>query len=347
MKDSKQTIDISFTSILRFFAVCFLIYFVFYTKDIIFNVFIAVLIALIIEPFVSALEKKKNIPRIFGASGVFFIAGVILSIIIYLVAPPLAKELTQLAINIPTYISFLSSLDFTTLTNYQDLAIAPSDIQEILISISNALKNATMFIVSGAISVVGGIMSIVLILVMSFYLVLEEGGIEKFIKALIPRTQTQDQAVRILRKIENKLGRWFMGQISLGVIVGLLSFIGLSLIGMPYAIALALLAGLFELIPYIGPILSAIPAIAIALTISPAMAIITTLLYFIIQQFENYLIVPKVMEKSVGLHPIIIIIAAILGGKLMGVTGMILAVPIVTIAFIIADDIITQGKDEH
>jgi predicted PurR-regulated permease PerM len=343
MNNQKQTVDISLMSILRIFAVCFVIYFLLYIKDIIFIVFISVFIALIVEPPVNRMEKEKNIPRIFGASALFFSGGIILSLLIYVVAPTLAREIAQMATNIPLY---LNTVDFGyIIENGNDLGFAPSDFQDILVNVSNALKNATFFVVSGAMNLVGGIFSGILILVMSFYLVLEENGTEKFVKALAPR-DSQMQSLRIIRKIEKKLGHWFMGQIALGFIVGFLSFLGLSLIGVPYALVLAIMAGVFELIPYIGPILSAIPAVIIALTVSPAMAGITVVLYFLIQQFENYLIVPKVMEKSVGLHPIIIIIAAILGGKLAGIAGMILAVPIATMIFIIIEDI-KQTKEDN
>jgi predicted PurR-regulated permease PerM len=189
----------------------------------------------------------------------------------------------------------------------------------------------------------GGIFSVILIIVIAFYLVLEDNGIEKFVRAVVPG-QIQERAIQVVKKIEKKLGQWFIGQITLGFIVGMLSLIGLSLIGVPYALVLALIAGTLELIPYIGPMLSAIPAVLIASTVSPAAAALTFVLYFFIQEFENYLIVPKVMEKSVGLHPVVIIIAAVIGGQLAGVPGMILAVPIATIISIIFEDIRSQKE---
>lgn len=336
MNNQKQTLDISFASIFRFFAVCFIIYFLFFIKDIIFTVFISVLIALTIEPAVDKMEKERNIPRIFGAGAIFLSVGLVAGLLLYIVSPIVAREVNQLATELP---GFFKAIDFNYLIeNSYDMGFSASDFQNILINVSNSLKNATYFILSGAMGLVGGIFSLVLIAVISFYLVLENNGIEKFVKAVAPK-DSQIQCLRIIKKIERKLGHWFIGQISLGFIVGLLSFIGLSLIGVPYALVLAILAGFFELIPYIGPILSAIPAVIIAFTVSPSMAVLAFILYFLIQQFENYIIVPKVMEKSVGLHPIIIIIAAILGGKLAGISGMILAVPIATMISIIIDDI--------
>ena len=150
--------------------------------------------------------------------------------------------------------------------------------------------------------------------------------------------------MRIIKKVEFKLGKWFVGQLALGFIVGLLSYIGLTILGIPHPLILAIIAGTMELVPYIGPTLASIPAIIFAFTVSPLLAALTLVLYFLIQQFENYLIVPKVMEKSVGLHPVIIIIAMLIGGQLAGILGVILAIPVTTIASIILEEFYGKKK---
>jgi predicted PurR-regulated permease PerM len=183
----------------------------------------------------------------------------------------------------------------------------------------------------------GGFISAILILVISFYLVIEKNGVERFVKEAVPNN-LQPRVLKIVERIQLKLSRWFIGQLSLGFIVGSMSFVGLHLLGVPYALVLGIIAGILELIPYLGPTLSAIPAIIIAFTVSPILALLTLILYFLIQQFENYLIVPKVMEKSVNLHPVIIIIVILIGGKFAGITGAILAVPTATIISIVLDN---------
>ncbi|MFA7169646.1 MAG: AI-2E family transporter [Candidatus Paceibacterota bacterium] len=336
MKKEKQLIDISYESILRFFAVSFSLLFLYYIKDVIFIVFIAVLLALTMEPMVDRLQKKNRIPRVFGAGLLFASTLVVVILLVYAIAPTLAREIGQMAANLPKYIE---KIDFGyIIDNGHNIGLQTSDIQDILLNLSVALKNAASYLLSGTLGFLGGIFSAVLIVVISFYLVLEDDGIEKFVRAALP-VEMQTQCMRIVKKIEKKLGQWFVGQVTLGIIVGALSFIGLLVIGVPYALVLALIAGVLELIPYIGPLLSAIPAILVAATVSPSIAALTFILYFFIQEFENYVIVPKVMEKSVGLHPVIIIIAATIGGQLAGVAGMILAVPIATIASIIFEDI--------
>jgi len=335
-------IDISYESILRFFVVTFALFFLYFIKDVIFIVFIAVLLALTMEPAVDRMQKESKIPRVFGTGILFAAVFAVVGLLLYAITPTLAREIGQMANSLPGYVE---KIDLKYLIdNGHNLGLNASDAQNILIELSLALRNAASYLLSSTLGFLGGIFSAVLIIAISFYLVLEDNGIEKFIRAALPEA-VQPQCIRIVKKTEKKLGQWFVGQITLGVIIGALSFIGLSLIGVPYALVLALIAGVLELIPYIGPMLSAIPAILIGATVSPTIAIFTFILYFLIQEFENYLIVPKVMEKSVGLHPVIIIIAAVIGGQLAGIAGMILAVPIATIIDIIFKDIQNeQGK---
>lgn len=343
MKKQKVLIDITYESILRFFLVSFMLLFLYYIKNVIFIVFVSVLIALTMEPAVDRMQRKNGVPRVFGAGLLFASSLIVIAMLTYAITPTLAREIAQMANYLPNYVE---KIDFRfIINNGQNMGLDSSTLQDILMNLSAALKNAAAYLLSGALSFLGGIFSAILIAVISFYLVLEDNGIEKFANAVMPK-EIQPQCMRIIKKIEKKLGQWFVGQLTLGVIIGAFSFVGLSIIGIPYALVLALLAGTFELIPYIGPILSAIPAVLIGATISPSTAAFVFVLYFFIQEFENYLIVPKVMEKSVGLHPVVIIIAATIGGQLAGVAGMILAVPIATIASIIFEDIKAEEEKD-
>ncbi|MDF1497758.1 MAG: AI-2E family transporter [Patescibacteria group bacterium] len=349
MDKHKQVVDISYESIVKFFLVIFILFFLIYLRGIIFIVFISIILALIMNPQVDKLQKKK-IPRVAGTASLFLMAFIVIGLLFYIVAPPLAKELSNLASNLPTYIEnagidYKSFSENNTIYNGSFNYKVSEPLQNILIEASKTMKDITSNVIVGILGLLGGFLSVILILVISFYLVVEENGVEKFVQTLIP-SESRPQALRIIRKVEIKLGKWFVGQLFLGFIVGFLSFVGLTILGIPYALVLAIIAGTMELIPYIGPTLSGIPAIIIAFTISPFLAILTFGLYFIIQQLENYLIVPKVMEKSVGLHPVIIIIAMLIGGQLAGVLGIILAIPVTTIASIFLEDIYSHRKKE-
>ncbi len=332
----KQTINIPYESIFRVVLVLLALYLVFHLREIIFIVFIAVIAALIMNPAVDKMKKKK-IPRVVGASILFSAVLAMIGLFFYIIVPPLAKEISQLATQFPIYMSSMG-IDYSTISEQQIDGRLAGPIQEILIEASKFLKNTTAAILSGIFELLGGLLSVVMIAVISFYLVIEKKGIEKFVKAVIPH-EFQPRSLKIIRKIEVKLGKWFIGQLFLGFIVGLVTFIGLSLLGVPYAMVLAIIAGFMELIPYLGPILASIPALVIAFTISPSLFLLTLLLYFLIQEVENYVLVPKVMQKSVGLHPVVIIIAMLVGYEFAEIPGVILSVPVATIASIILEDL--------
>ena len=335
MNDKKQIVDISYESIIKFFLVIFFIFFIFYLKDIILIIFISILLTLIMNPAVDKMQNKK-IPRTIGASVLFLIAFFVIGLIIYIVVPPLTKDVTNLATDLPAHMSDLG------LNNTVDYSFS-EPIQNIALQAGESLKAFASNIVSGVLALLGGLLSAILIIVISFYLLIEKDGTEKFVQTLMP-VNYRPQALRIIKRIETTLGRWFVGQLFLGFIVGFVSFIGLTIIGVPYALVLGIIAGTLELIPYIGPILSSIPAIIIAFTVSPMLAVLAFVLYFLIQQMENYVLVPKVMQKSVGLHPVVIIIAMLVGGQMAGVLGMILAIPVTTIVTIILADVYKHNK---
>ena len=136
---------------------------------------------------------------------------------------------------------------------------------------------------------------------------------------------------RVVKNIEQRLGSWVQGQLFLMLIIGVVSYIGLLLLKIDFALPLAILAGLLEIVPTIGPIISAIPAVIIGLSMTPVTALLVALLFFLIHQSENTLVVPFVMKKSVGLPPLLTIIALMIGGKLAGIAGVVLAVPVVLI----------------
>ncbi|MFZ2970848.1 MAG: AI-2E family transporter [Minisyncoccia bacterium] len=332
MQENKITLDISYQSIAKVFIALFLLWFAYYLREIIFILSLSIILALIIVPAVDILEKKK-IPRIIGSIVLFSMIFLTIGFILLIIAPPLAGQLSQLASYIPQFISDNSFFIDQKLLRSE----FSGPLQNLLVEASGYFKNITSSLFSGIFSVLGGVLSFLMIIVISFYLVIEENGVQRFVKEAIPKS-FEVRAIRVIKKIQLKLGRWFLGQIALGFIVGTMSVIGLYFLGIPYFLVLGIIAGFLELIPYLGPTLSAIPAIIIAFTVSPWHAFLTLILYFFIQQFENYLIVPKVMERSVNLHPIVIIMVIIIGEQLAGIPGAIIAVPVATIISIIFED---------
>ena len=187
------------------------------------------------------------------------------------------------------------------------------------------------------INIFGSLITFVSVLVIVFYLLLEVEAIKKIIQSVTPN-KFQTYTTQLFVQAQNKINFWLKGQIILCLIIGILTYIGLLILGVKYALLLALIAGVFEIIPYLGPILGAIPAVFLAFTQNPFTAFLVILLYLIIQQLENSILVPKIMSKTIGLNPIIILIVFLIGGKLYGLIGALLAIPIATALSVLIKD---------
>ena len=168
----------------------------------------------------------------------------------------------------------------------------------------------------------------VAVLIFTFYLLLIREKLDDQLGFFFGEDKKKEIG-KFIDQLEIRLGGWARGEIILMALIGLLNFIGLTLLGIPFALPLAILAGLLEIIPVLGPFIAGIPAVVIGLSISPIMAVAVAALAFFAQQLENYVFVPKIMEKSVGVNPIITLIALSIGFRLLGVVGAIISVPVV------------------
>jgi predicted PurR-regulated permease PerM len=187
-------------------------------------------------------------------------------------------------------------------------------------------------------SLFSGLLDVLMILLLALYLTTDGPRIGRYLLAFLPADR-HEQAARVTGRIFVRLGGWVSGQLLLCLIIGFLSWIGLTIIGVPYVVVLALIAGIMEAVPNIGPIIAAVPAVLIAALYSPWQALFVAILYLIIQQLENYIIVPRVMSKAVELHPLAVLLALMVGGELMGVLGAVLAVPVTAAISVIVDEI--------
>ena len=183
---------------------------------------------------------------------------------------------------------------------------------------------------SAVVGFVGGIFGLLTILILTFYLLVEAGTLRKFLIALFPRSR-RPRVDAAARAITEKVSAWLGGQLLLAGIIGTTSAVGLWLLGIPFFYVLALISGVGELIPIIGPILSAIPAVAVAASVSFKKVLLVILFFVVQQQIENHVLVPKVMERQVGVSAVTVIVALLIGGNLLGIPGAILAVPTVAI----------------
>lgn len=189
-----------------------------------------------------------------------------------------------------------------------------------------------------ALGLFSGLLDVLMILLLALYITTDGPMIGRYLRAFLPPDR-HSQASRVTSRIFVRLGGWVSGQILLCVIIGVVSWVGLTLIGVPYAVVLALVAGIMEAVPNVGPIIAAVPAVIVAALYSPFKALLVIGLYLLIQQLENYVIVPRVMSKAVELHPLAVLLALMIGGELMGVLGAVLSVPVAAAISVIVDEI--------
>ncbi len=191
---------------------------------------------------------------------------------------------------------------------------------------------------------VGGLFGLVTILLLTFYILVESQSIFDFFVRLFPRDR-REKVAEVSELVTTKVSAWLGGQIFLGFIIGATSAVGLGLMGVPYFFVLALIAGIGEMIPMVGPLLSAIPAIAVAFTVSPGLALGVAVFFLLQQQFENAVLVPKLMGETVGLTAVTVIAALLIGSELLGLVGALLAVPTAAIGQVLFEELYLAEKD--
>ena len=336
--NNSKVISISTATFFKALIIFLIIVFLYLIKEVIALIFISLVLASALDPWVDWFQKRK-IPRGLAIVVIYLISLALISAAVILIVPPITKEVKQIASNFPVYYDKI----FTSLDNFQlkGNPYAQSELQKGLNALSSNLPNALTNLFSTIFSFFGGLVSFFLILVITFYFTVEEEGLKSFLKAICP-SKYQPYLAQLIFRIQRKMGSWLRGQLVLSLIIFSMVFIGLSILGVPYALLLALIAGILEIIPFIGPTLAAIPGVFFAFLQSPLLGLLTLGLYLIIQQAENHLILPKVMSKSVGMNPLVVIVVMLVGAKLGGVVGALLAVPVATAGTVFLEDFLER-----
>jgi len=307
-----QKIEISHRTIV--FTVFFLafLWLLIQIRQIILALFVATILMAALNPLVDKLEKLK-LPRVLAALLIFIFIiggfGVTLGLIISPLVEQTALLVNKLPANVP-YFPILGLDGSALLGQFVEVGRIPA----------NLVRLAFGFF--------SNLVGIFAIFVITFYLLLERKNLDKYLVMLFGEGE-EAKAKIVIDKIEEKLGGWVRGQIILMLVVGILDFIGLKLLGIEFALPIAILGGLLEIVPNIGPTVATVPAVLAGLTVSLPHAAAAAGWYFLVQQAENTIIVPKVMQKATGVYPLVTILALAAGFKLGGVAGAILAVPLV------------------
>jgi len=275
------------------------------------------------------VEKFENlkIPRWLSIILIYVIVFLVATISLAGIIPPFVEQTSDL-------ISQLPLLMEKTGISRIDRNIINSQVSQL----GSIPINLAKFVVG----VLSNLASILVLAVFTFYLLEERSKIDKYLSRYFSKEQ-QGKIKKVVVKIEKRLGSWIRGELILMTIVGVISYFGFRILGIEYALPLSILAGLLEIIPNIGPIVASVPAVLAGLSISPFHALATLSWCFLVQQIENNLIVPKVMQKAVGINPLIILISLWVGFRLAGIFGAILAVPAVLILEIISLEILNKA----
>lgn len=344
MENNKSiSISISTATIFKTLLIFILLYFLYLVRDILIILFISLIFASAVDPWVDWLQKKK-IPRSISVFFIYFILFSFIALTVYLIIPPIVQQIGELTNNLPHYLERVTS-GFSSLKEYSAQHGILDNIESSLGAVSSNLQRAAGGIFSTVSGIFGSIFSFFLILVITFYMVVEESAIKKLVWSIAP-TKHQPYIMQLINRMQGKIGLWLRGQLILSFAVFVLVYLGLLILNVKYALVLAMIAGLTEFVPYLGPILGAIPAVFLAFAQSPTLALFVAIFYYITQLVENNILVPKIMEKAVGLNPIVSITVLLVGFKIAGIAGAILSIPVATAASVFIGDIFESRKGE-
>lgn len=314
-----KKIEISHRTIIFTVAFLLLLWVLFQVRDIILMLFVSIILMSAFNPAVDWMEKIR-LPRGIAILIVYALVWTTIGLIIAGIVPALVDQTNRLIHLIPSAISKFE------LFNVNQQAIT----QQLLSQIGTLPENLLKLTVG----LFGNLLAVLTTLVMTFYLLLERKHLNKYLSAI----WEGDKSARVsktVNEIERRLGSWIRGELVLMLAVGALTYIGLSVLGVEIALPLAILAGILEIVPNIGPTISAVPAVLVALTIHPLTALATATLYFLVQLVENNLLVPKIMQKAAGVNPLVSIVGLMIGFRLAGPAGAVLAIPIIIVTHII------------
>jgi predicted PurR-regulated permease PerM len=317
----------------------------FLVRHVLLLIYVSGLLAIGFSPIVRLIERQKvlpigtRIPRWLAILVLYVAILGTLTAIGFMIVPAIIDQGRQLWTALPGMFE-----------RAQDFLIQKGILSEHL-TLREAVERApvsgggeAMGTVIGAVAgVAGGLFGLLTILILTFYLLVDADNLRDSMLRVFP-ARTRSRASAASRDITVKVSAWLGGQLVLGAIIGITSAIGLWLLGIPYFYVLALISAIGELIPVVGPILAAIPAVAVASSVSFNKVLLVIIFFVIQQQFENHVLVPKVMERQVGVSAVTVIIALLIGGNLLGILGAILAVPTAAILQVLVGELSSQKE---
>ncbi len=334
-----QTLDISLESMIRFFLVAFVIYILFLTHEIVIWFFFALILSLLVDPVVNFLRSLR-VPKFLAVILVYIVILGILGLVLYLSAPIFIFELKELSLNTPGYFAKINPLlkdaGIKVAKNFQDFtALVLVNLEQSSSSVFGAL--ASFF---------GGVYATFVIFSLAFFISLEDQGTKKVLAFLAPR-KYEGQIISLFERAQYKVSRWFGARIVSCVFVAVASFATFFLLGVPYPFILALICGVLNFIPYLGPTVSLILSVVfVGVSSSWIVAIYVLIILLIIQEIEAKALTPLLMKKFMDLPPVLVLLSLLAGGVMFGFLGTIFAVPVFGIIYEFTKEFLEKKREE-
>ena len=301
---------------------------------------IAMIISYLLNPVVNLLSKR-TIPRSIAVLLIYTLFLLSIVVIVINTLPLLEKQLREMAEHVPRWNEQIQYMIQEYNEHGRDWL--PSSIQHAieksLDRVEQGLENAVTRLFDGIGNTINQLFLAFIVPFLAFYMLKDIDIFEKSLKNMIPKGKRRE-FFQLFHEIDQALGNYIRGQLLVCAAVGVLVYIGYSLIGLPYALILALIVGVFNIIPYLGPVFGLIPAVFVAFTISPKLVLAVILINLIVQMVEGNVLSPQIVGRTLHMHPLLIILALLVGGEIGGVMGLILAVPMFAVGKVILDHII-------
>lgn len=306
------------------------------------SIFLSIVFAYIFNPLVNLMEKK-GIKRLWAVLLVYLIIIGIVFVLSFSLIPKIVNEFRKLAELLPSYFNELYDYFNELYINYtENIENLPPEFNAVKDAITNNLSNIQNAIVTAlgnftnaTLGIFSKIFTLILIPILTFYFIKDKEYFKKKIVLTIPKSYRND-VLRVAREVDLVLSKFIRGQLIIAAFVGIATAVGLLLLGIDFALIIGIIAGIANIIPYFGPIIGIVPAVIFALLDKPIKVVWVIILFTLIQQFESNILSPKIVGESVGLHPVIVIIALLVGGSYFGILGMLLAVPIAAVLKIVS-----------
>ncbi|HHV62883.1 MAG TPA: AI-2E family transporter [Firmicutes bacterium] len=348
-KDLHPLSNIGLSRRLRFLLLLLLfaglVLFFYHIRGVLVPFVLAVVLAYIINPLVYYLERR-GAPRTIGTIIVYLAFTLLSALVITYFFPLLLYQLEKLLEVLPQQTSGIDTrleAIFAGFDRFRIPQVIRDVVDEAILSGEAYLRDGVRRVVDAILGLFSGLLGLLITPILAFYFTRDLEIIKGRILEMIPE-RYHHTALCLLREVDAVLAGFIRGQLIVCIFVGILTTIGLSLLGVDFALIIGIVAGILDVIPYFGPVLGAAPAVAIALLKSHLTALYVVILFVVIHQIESGIIAPKVFSDRVGLHPVVVIFALLTGGELAGVTGMLLAVPAAAIINVVLRFILSRTR---